>query len=117
MFRIGERVYITSDDKFNPIPQGAIGFIEEHLGDNLYEVKFEGYPHNNPYKDEFCWTMHENELGSFEPLRAVNEPLPSFDTPMLRIPIPDGTEELTGDFQDSQGTIYRVTVERRGDLE
>ena len=107
MFRLGERVYIITDDRFNPIPKGTIGVVEEFLGDNLYEVKFEGYPHNNKYKDEFVWTFHEDELGSFEPLRAV-ETHPQ--VPTLTIPLTKGVKELTGEFLDSEGNIYFVSL-------
>lgn len=111
MYYPNDTVFITDANELDPIPKGSIGKVVESVGDGFYEVKFDGISHNNSYKDKYTWTVHESELAPFNrDFRLVKNDSPSFEPPTLTIPLVNGVEQLTGEFQDSQGDVYYVSV-------
>lgn len=87
---------------------GTVVSVDEEY--EIAKVKFDGIYHDNMYEPKDVWECCLSELFFVEKAPESSEK-PS-DQPTLTIPLVSGIESFTGQFEDSQGNVYSVSVEK-----
>jgi hypothetical protein len=113
MFKEGDKVRFINEE-FEYIPYGAIGEVIEVYGKTM-SVNFPGYENERSES----WVVIDEEIshlrnfGIVDWCHELSESLekPS-DNPTLTIPLVNGIESFTGQFSDSEGNVYSVSVEK-----
>lgn len=115
MYEVGDKIRYTEKD-FEYIPFGTIGEIVEVHPQGFYSVYFKGVEHNNNLKDKETWTVVDEEMELLRSFTIVDGPEISSEKPLerptLTIPIVEGVEFFRGQFEDSEGQVYSVHVEK-----
>lgn len=112
MFQEGDKVRFINED-FEYIPYGTIGEVIEVYGKTM-SVNFPGYENERSES----WVVIEDELTHLRNFSLVNSYELSessenhSDNPTLTIPLVNGIESFTGQFEDSEGNVYSVAVEK-----
>jgi hypothetical protein len=118
---IGDIVRFNAINDFN-IPYKSIGEVKS-INDWEVEVQFNGLYHNNKNKQSDVWTCYIDNLSVEHTRPSRNFSLvdvktslkssekPS-DNPTLTIPLVKGIESFTGQFEDSEGNVYSVSVDK-----
>lgn len=104
MIKVGQKVRFITENDFN-IPFNSHGIVLD-ICEYKENVKVD-------FGDRY-WTVQMEEL---LPVRTEVESFKYTTTepskPLtLNIPLVNGTESLTGEFQDSEGTFYYVSIAR-----
>lgn len=105
---VGDIVRFSDTNDVN-IPYKAIGEVKK-VDDWEVEVEFNGIYHNNSYKQSNVWTCCIDDLSIVHKASESSEN--HSDNPTLTIPLVNGIESFTGQFEDSEGNVYSVSVEK-----
>lgn len=101
--------YISLQDR--NIPYGTMGTVvsvDEEL--DMVKVQFDGIHHDNIYEPTNVWECCFSELILLKKASKSSEK-PS-DNLTLTIPLVEGADYLRGQFEDSEGNVYSVHVEK-----